>query len=99
MADQATANIIFFDPDTQQLKLCSVAQSRVQSAIDRALVLPFPLDAPEDSTAPITDEDARKLGGMLLLMQAAAHPELRDRLQITTESPMNWAPAERPKPL
>ncbi|SDR21599.1 hypothetical protein SAMN05445850_3344 [Paraburkholderia tuberum] len=45
---------------------------------------------------PVTDEDARKLGGMAILIQAIAHPELRERLKITTEQPMDWAPAKPP---
>ncbi|EEA02567.1 conserved hypothetical protein [Burkholderia sp. H160] len=90
------ASIIFYDTDTQQLKMCTVSRVHVQAAIDRALAITIPPDAPENSPLPVTDEDARKLGGMAILIQAMAHPELRERLQITTERPMDWAPAKPP---
>ncbi|MGF6368519.1 hypothetical protein OKW40_001269 [Paraburkholderia sp. RAU6.4a] len=90
------ASVIFYDADTQQLKMCTVSRVHVQAAIDRALAITIPPDAPENSMLPVTDEDARKLGGMAILIQAIAHPELRERLKITTEQPMDWAPAKPP---
>ena len=70
--------------------MCTVLRSRVQAAIDRSTALTIPPDVPEHSEKPLTDEDARKLGGMLMLMQGFSNPELRERLQITTDEPMDW---------
>ncbi|WP_027817429.1 hypothetical protein [Paraburkholderia bannensis] len=95
MSKPERASIVFYDADTQQLKICTIPRSRVESAIERGMALTIPPDAPENSDAPVTDEDARKLGGMAILVQAIAHPELRARLQITTEAPMEW---DTPKP-
>ena len=97
MIQPEKATIVFYDADTQQLKMCTVSRSSVQSAIDRAMTLTIPPDAPENSRERVTDEDARKLGGMAILIQAMTHPELRDRLRITTETPMNWTPPDRPR--
>lgn len=83
------ASIIFYDERTQQLKMCTVLLRKVQAVINEEIArsggMTIPSDAPENSTRPIGDEDARKLGAMVMLMQARAHVELRERLQITTE--------------
>jgi hypothetical protein len=100
MSNPSRVTIICYDEDAQQLKMFTVFQREVQSVIDRENArgggMTFPPDAEEHSTAPLTDEDARKLGGMAMLLQASAHPELRERLQITTAAPMNWSPVARP---
>ncbi|WP_321954720.1 hypothetical protein [Paraburkholderia bannensis] len=88
MSKPERASIVFYDADTQQLKMCTVLRSRVESAIEWGMARTIPPDAPENSDAPVTDEDARKLGGMAILVQAIVHPELRARVQITTEAPM-----------
>jgi hypothetical protein len=93
MSKNEVAFISFYDEDAQQLKFCIVPRAHVQTSIDRALVMSVPPNAPEHSNEPITDEDARKLGGMAYLCHAKEHAELRERLQITTEEPMNWSPA------
>jgi hypothetical protein len=100
MSKPSCVTIISYDEDAQQLKMFTVLQREVQSVIDlenaRGGGMTFPPDAEARSTAPLTDEDARKLGGMAMLLQAAAHPELRERLQITTAAPMDWSPVARP---
>jgi len=90
------AFISFYDEDTQQVKFCVVPRQHVQASIDSAVTLTAPPDAPENSTEPITDEDARKLGGIAYLCHAREHVELRQRLQITTEQPVDWAPPKPP---
>lgn len=94
------ATIVFYDEDTQQLKLCTVFRREVQAVIDRELArsggMTIPPDALDHSSEPIGDEDARRLGAMAILMQAGAHEELRTRLQITTAEPVQWAPAKPP---
>jgi len=90
-----TASILFYDEETGQIKLCNVLRSKVQAVIDRGMSVPVPPEMPEHSDQPITDEIARQLGGMMLLLQGYANPELQDRLQIATEAPMNWT---TPKP-
>ena len=91
-----SAFISYYDEQTQQIKFCVVQRASVQTAIDRALTIPVPPDTPENSDTPITDEIARKLGGMAILCHTKAHPELRTRLQITTEAPMVWTPPKPP---
>ncbi|SEK10476.1 hypothetical protein [Paraburkholderia diazotrophica] len=94
MPKQLYASIVFYNDDTQQMTVCTVNRRDVQAVIDRELTrtggIRIPPDAPDHSTMPLTDEHGRKLGGMVMLMQAYAHPELRERLQITTETPMKW---------
>lgn len=97
MTKPERATIVFYDEDTQQLKMCAVLRSHVQSAIDRAMVMSVPPDAQEHDSAPITDEDARKLGCMAILTQASVHLDLRARLKITTEQPVDWSPQVPPK--
>jgi hypothetical protein len=94
MNKHESAFISFYDEASGQVKFCVVLRDRVQAAIDRALTMSVPPDAPEHSQELITDEDARKLGGMAILVHAKAHPELRERLRITTEAPMNWTPTK-----
>jgi hypothetical protein len=89
-----SAFISYYDEHTQQVKFCVVPRARVQSAIDRALAIPVPPDASENADGQLTDEDARKLGGIAILCHTKAHPELLPRLQITTEAPMNWTPTK-----
>jgi hypothetical protein len=87
------AAIVFYDEETGEFKVCNVQRSKLQPFIDRAVVMPVPLD---EHDATITDEDARRLGGMLMLMQGHTNPELRDRFKITTEQPMSWEATQRP---
>lgn len=88
------ASIVFYDKDTGQLKLCNVLRSKVQTVLNSAMSMPVPPESSEHSDQPITDEDARQLGGMLILLQGFVNPELRDRLQISTAAPVNWTPAK-----
>ncbi|KOE22386.1 hypothetical protein, partial [Burkholderia multivorans] len=67
--------------------------SRSQGAIDRAVSHEI---EPQEPDAPIGDEHARVLGGMIFLILAAGYPELRSRLQITTKEPMDWTPPKPP---
>ncbi|MEX3810172.1 hypothetical protein AB3X96_07870 [Paraburkholderia sp. BR13439] len=94
MSKPPRATIIFYDEQTQQLKMCTVFRREVQTVIDREIArsggMTIPPGAEEYGTEPIGDEDARKLGAMAILMQAGVHVELRERLQITTAEPINW---------
>jgi hypothetical protein len=92
VSNKDVAFVSFYDADVGQVKFCIVARSQVQSAIDRTLSISVPPDAPENSTEPITDDDARRLGGMALLCHGKMHPELRARFQITTEHALDWNP-------
>ncbi|WP_244196206.1 hypothetical protein [Paraburkholderia susongensis] len=64
--------------------------------LDHAMSMPVPPEAQEHSDQPITNEDARQLDGMMMLLQGYANPELRERLQITTAEQMNWTPMKPP---
>ena len=96
MTKREVAFVSFYDSDTGQVRFCIVPRSRVQGAIENALVLNIPPSAPDDSRDPLTDEDARKLGGMALLCHGKEHPELRDRLKITGGESVTWTSARRP---
>lgn len=86
------ASIVFYDEATGQIKICNVLRSKVQDLLDSSMSVAVPPEAPEHSEQPITNEDARQLGGMMILLQGYANPELRERLQITTAEQINWAP-------
>jgi hypothetical protein len=94
MSKPPRATIVFYDEQTQQLKMCTVFRREVQAVIDREIArsggMTIPPGAEEFGTEPIGDEDARKLGSMAILMQAGVHVELRERLRITTAEPINW---------
>ncbi|WP_250500132.1 hypothetical protein [Caballeronia sp. GAWG1-5s-s] len=91
MTKRLYATVVFYDEDTQQLRLCGTFRDRVQSAIDRAgFVFNIPTDREDFSTEPVTDEHARQIGYMAILSQAQNHPELRARLRLTLKEPMHW---------
>ncbi|MFM0325613.1 hypothetical protein [Caballeronia glebae] len=91
MSKRLRATIVFYDEDASQIRLCNVPRDRVQAAIDRAgFIFNVPTDAPDHSSAPVTDEHARQIGGMAILVQASEHPELRPRLDLTLLQPINW---------
>ncbi|OLL27977.1 hypothetical protein BTH42_30245 [Burkholderia sp. SRS-W-2-2016] len=92
------ASIIFYDENTGQIKVCSVMRSKIQPLLDKALTMNVPPDSADHSDQPITDEDARQVGGLAILLQGYANPELRARLQIATAEPMDWAPVIPPMP-
>ena len=94
MSKPPRAAIVFYDEDFREFKICNVLRSKVQALIDHATVMPVPL---EEHDAAITDEDARRLGGMVMLMQGHTNPELRERFKFTTERPMNWESPQRPE--
>lgn len=100
MSKLPRATIVFYDEDVQQLKMCTVFRREVQTVIDREMArsggMTIPPDAHEHSPEPIGDEDARKLGAMAILMQAAVHAELRDRLRLTSGEPVNWGEHKPP---
>jgi len=95
-SNKEKACITFYDEEVQMVRTCTVPRAYVQTAIDRALVMNVPPDAQEHSEEPVTDEDARKLGGMAYLILASNHPELRARLKITTAEPIDWTPIPKP---
>ncbi|RKP50409.1 hypothetical protein D7S89_04655 [Trinickia fusca] len=100
MGKPPRATIVFYDEETEQVKMCTVFRREVQSVIDREIArsggMTIPPDAEAHDARPLTDEDARRLGGLVILMQAGAHPELRGRLQITTAEPVSWESTRPP---
>jgi hypothetical protein len=97
MTKTPRATIVFYNEDTQQVQLCTVSRSQVQLAIDRAGAITIPPHAEETPDALITDEDARALGAIAILIQAKTHPELRERIQLTTGETINWGEHKPPK--
>jgi hypothetical protein len=96
MSESQRADVVFYDEETQQIKVCAVSRVLVQSVIDRAMAFTIPHDAEDYSECLLTDEDARELGGMLMLMQGFVNPELRERLCITTKASIEWNSSVRP---
>lgn len=92
------ATIVFYDEEMEQVRICTVFRKEVQAVIDREIArsggMTIPPDAEANDARPLTDEDARQLGGLAILMQAGVHPELRPRLQITTKVPVDWTPTK-----
>ncbi|VXB66990.1 conserved hypothetical protein [Burkholderia sp. 8Y] len=68
-------------------------RSKVEAQIQQALVMPVPLESSAPHSA-ITDGDARRLGGMVMLMQGHTNPELRQRFQFTIANPISWDSAD-----
>ena len=93
MSTREKALVTFYDEQTHSLKVCAVSKASIQSSIDQALILDMPPEQPDEA---ITDEHARQLGGMAVLLLATGIPELRARIRITTEEPMDWSPIPKP---
>lgn len=100
MAKPLRATIVFYNEQTQQLQLCTVFRDEIKGALDRQIerqsAMNLPLGAADDSAEPITDDTLRQIGGMAVLNQASAHPELRARLQITMERAIDWKHGDVP---
>ncbi|CAN7404364.1 hypothetical protein LJR230_002444 [Trinickia sp. LjRoot230] len=94
------ATIVFYDEDLEQIRTCTVFRKDVQAVLDREIArsggMTIPPGAQVHDASALTDEDARQLGGLAILTQAGAHPELRARLQITTAAPVSWEPVRPP---
>jgi hypothetical protein len=93
MATNDKAFITFYDDQSDTFKYSWLRRSTIQPFLDRAPVDALPSPAPG---APITNEDARLLGGMTFLNLIGGHESLRDRLKITTATPMDWTPPVAP---
>lgn len=102
MTKPRRATIVFYDEETEQVTLCTVFRKDVQAVLDREMnagvAITIPPHAEPNDGCPITDEDARRLGGVALLMQAGVHPELRERLTFTEAGSVDWSPVRRPDP-
>lgn len=100
MSKPQRATIVYYDEDTGQVTLCTVFRRDIEAVLRReaqnGVTLTIPPHAEPKDGCPITDEDARRLGGIALLMQATANPELRGRLKFEEAQPINWSPVQRP---
>lgn len=94
------ATIVFYDEDTEQVTLCTVFRKDIQSVLDRELnagvAITIPPHAEPNDGCDITDEDARRLGGIALLMQAGVHTELRDRFKFKDADSVDKSPIKPP---
>ena len=99
MSKRTHASIVFYDEESQQLKLITVSRHELQAVIDKEMArsggMTIPPTAEDGDTEPLTDEDARRLGCMVMLMQAYDYPEFRARLKVSTAEPVDWDPAGR----
>ena len=93
MKPQDRAVIVYYDAETGVLKGCATFLSKLEPVIQQRVSV----DLPFDSHDAITDEDARKIGGYVIMLIAGGEPELREKLQITTSEPMDWTPIKRPE--
>jgi hypothetical protein len=92
MKKRSRAVIVYYDEDAGVLKAGTAFLADLMPSHGRMLSV----DLPFDSDDVITDEDARKVGGLAIMQIAAAIPELREKLRITTAQPMDWTPVKRP---
>ena len=76
--------LITYDEEGQQIETCTVDRDAVAALKDRALVVPWPLEA---RSFRLDDEFARRLGGTALFLLATTQPELKDFIAVTQESP------------
>lgn len=93
MATIDKAFIAFYDDVSDTFQCSWLRFSTVQPFLDRAPVDALPTPAPG---APITNEDARLLGSMAFLSLVGRRQSLRERLEITTATPMDWTPPDVP---
>jgi hypothetical protein len=93
MADNDKVFILYYDDERDTFRYSWLRRSAVEPFLDRAPVDALPSPAPG---APITDEDARLLGGMAFMSMTGGRQSLRDRLEITTAAPMDWTPPAAP---
>ncbi len=76
--------LITYDEDEQQIETCTVDRGAISALKERALVVPWPLEA---RSFKLDDEFARRLGGAALLLLATTQPELRKYVTVTQEQP------------
>jgi hypothetical protein len=93
MAANDKVFITFYDDESDTFKYSWLRRSTVEPFLDRAPIDALPSPAPG---APITNEDARLLGGMAFLSLVGGRHNLRDRLEIATTTPMDWTPPVPP---
>jgi hypothetical protein len=93
MSTPQRATIVFYNEKIGQIQLCTVAASEVQDVIARQIArgtaMTMPLGS-EDAEPHITDDVLKQIGGMAVLSQGVANPELRSRFHFTTPNPMEW---------
>ena len=85
MKTQDNAFITYYDEDRDVFRYAWLRRSNIQPFLDRATVDDLPSPQPGGI---IGDEEARKLGGMSILMLVGRRPDFRNRLQITTATPI-----------
>lgn len=79
--------LVTYDEEGQQIETCTVDREAVSALKERALVVPWPLEA---RSFTLDDEFARRLGGTVLLLLATTQPELKKYITVTQEpSPSN----------
>ncbi|QIN60194.1 hypothetical protein SBC1_01690 [Caballeronia sp. SBC1] len=93
MAANDKVFITFYDDESDAFKYSWLRRSTVEPFLDRAPIDALPSPAPG---APITNEDARLLGGMAFMSLVGGRQSLRDRLEIVTATPMDWTPPVPP---
>ncbi|MFM0327063.1 hypothetical protein [Caballeronia glebae] len=85
--------LVFYNEEVRQIQVCTVVRSEVQSVIERQISRGTAMNVPlgtEDAEPQITDDVLKQIGGLAVLSQGVANPELRSRFHFTTENPMKW---------
>ena len=85
MTTRDIAFVTYYDEDRDVFSYAWLHRSNIQPFLDRAIVDDLPL---VESGGIIGDEEARKLGAMSILTLVGSRPGFRNRLQITTATPI-----------
>lgn len=71
--------VIAYDENERALQICTMPRESLTSLMDATLVVPWHL---ADESFQLDDEFARKIGGLIFHMLAAAQPELKRYISV-----------------
>jgi hypothetical protein len=86
MSTQDNAFVTYYDENRDVFRYTWLRRSNIQPFLDRAAVDDLPVPQPGGI---IGDEEARKLGGLAILTLVGRRPDFRNRLQISTATPID----------
>ncbi|SAL29662.1 hypothetical protein AWB69_02375 [Caballeronia udeis] len=82
--------LIAYDEDGQKITTCTVDRAAVQSLIDRALVMDWPLS---EIGYELNDEFARMIGGVAFKLLATRQQGLASLITVTEDPESKGGPA------
>jgi hypothetical protein len=83
--------LVFYNEEVRQIQICTVVRSEVERVLERQITRGTAMTVPlgsEDADPKMYDDVLKQIGGIAVLSQGIANPELRSRFQFTTENPM-----------